>query len=140
MRVHSKPAEKGHTFACSRKSLDVCFGRDAIEWISFGAFLRHFEFDYRSSHRPKITGTVVAALTFCPDGHSYMSLYQVSEARYKDMGKTSFARVVLPKLRDWLQAKQKHIETANSRHKQIIVEWRNKEHHIHEFEFLLAPN
>jgi hypothetical protein len=140
MRVHSKPAEKGYIFACSRKAIDACFGRDAIEWISFGAFSRHFEFDSRSSHRPKITGTVVAALTFCPDGHSYMTLYQVSKSSYGDTGKTSFAEVVLPKLRDWLKAKQKQMETAGSSHKQIIIEWKNKQHHLHEFEFLLAPN
>ena len=138
MRVHSKPADKGFTFACSRKAVDTCFGRGAIEWISFGAFSRHFEFDGRSNHRPKINGTVVAALTFCPDKHSYLCLYQVSEASYKETGKKSFAEVGLPKLRGWLKAKLEQTETASSRHKQIIVEWQDKEHCFHEFEFMLA--
>ena len=138
MRVNSKPADKGYTFACSRKAIDICFGRDAIEWVSFGAFSRHFEFDGRSNHRPKINGTVVAALTFCPDKHSYFCLYQVSEESYIGAGKTSFAEVVLPKLGVWLKTKLEQPETTSSRHKQIIVEWQNKEHLLHEFEFLIG--
>ena len=138
MRFHSKPADKGYTFACSRKAIDTCFGRDAFEWVSFGAFSRHFEFDSRSNHRPKINGTVIAALTFCPDRHSYLCLYQVSETSYIGAGKTSFAEVVLPKLRGWLKTKLEQPETASSRHKELIVEWQKKEHLFHEFEFLLA--
>jgi hypothetical protein len=67
-----------------------------------------------------------------------LCLYQVSEASYKDTGKTSFAEVALPKLRGWLKTKLEQTETASSRHKELIVEWQNNEHLFHEFEFMLA--
>lgn len=140
MRIFSRPTDQGHTFACSRKAIELCFGRDVIEFVSFGRFGRQFKFDGRSSHRPEINGKVVAVLTFCPDKRAHLGFNEIPESRYIGTGKNSFGDVVLPKLNSWLKSKFEERETASSRHKQIIVEWNEKEHLLHEFEFMLVSN
>jgi hypothetical protein len=102
MRVHAIPTQPGYIFACSRRAIDACFERGQIEWISFGAIGKHFEFDRKDEHRPALSGTVVAALTWCPDERSYLCLYPVREDLYADHGKSSFADIVLPRFRTWL--------------------------------------
>lgn len=140
MRVHAIPTDAGYTFACSRRAIDACFGRGQIEWISFGAIGRHFEFDRKDEHRPALSGTVVAALTWCPDARSYLCLYPVREDLYIDQGKSSFAEVVLPRFRTWLEAWQKMSDSANSKHKTLIAEWNGSEHRFHEVQSLYIPN
>jgi hypothetical protein len=136
MQVYSKPAQKGYTFACSRKAILTAFEANFIEWISFGAFKRHFEPDKRSVKIPKLTGTVVASLTFSPKATSYLILYEVSQDIYGEKGKQSFTELVIPKFRDWLAVKVKQVETADSHHKEIIVEWDGKKHTFHELRYL----
>ena len=140
MRVHSIPTVEGFTFACSRRAIYACFARDRIDWISFGSIGKHFEFDSRTEQRPELSGTVVAALTYCPDGSSYLCLYPVRKDIYAGIGASSFAEVVLPRFREWLDTREKQSGVAGSTHKMIIAEWTGSHHLFHELSALYASH
>lgn len=146
MRVHSIPAAKGFTFACSLKAIDACFGKDKINWMSFGAIGRRFKFDRRQNNRPSLTGVVVASLSFNPNLSVYnpipsahTCLYPVRKDIYEEIGKPAFSEIVLPKFREWLEQKYQSPDTSNSRHGTIIAEWTGSEHRFQELTALYAP-
>ncbi len=147
MRVRSIPAAEGFTFACSRKAIDACFGKDAIKWISFGAIGRRFKFDSRQNNRPRLTGVVVASLSFNPNLSAYnptpsahICLYPVRKDDYDERGKPAFSEIVLPKFREWLEQKRQAPDTSNSRQSKIIAEWTGSEHRFHELTALYAAS
>jgi len=140
MRVTSLPADEGFTFPCSRKSIDTIFGKRGLDWISFGLIGRHFKFDSHTEKRPELTGTVIASLTFRPDGSASLCLYPIAKAVYEATGKTNFVEEVLPHLGQWLETKRSQAAVAGSSHKQIIVEWTGTEHRFHELKRMHETN
>ena len=146
MRVHSIPVAEGFTFACSRKAIDICFGKDKIKWISFGASGRLFKFDSHQNNRPQLTGVVVASLSFNlnpsvydPIPSAHICLYPVRKDSYEEIGKPAFSEIVLPKFREWLEQKRQTPHMSNSRYRTIISEWTGSEHRFHELTALYAP-
>ena len=137
MRIHAVPAAKGSYYPCSKSDIRQHFEENELAWAALGAFRRRFEFDRRCTKRPKLSGDVVATLTFAPTGEAYLSIFSVREAEYSQDCRKVFGERILPQMRVWLQQKQA-VETGPSSHQELIVEWTAGEHRFHEVKFLYA--
>ena len=140
MRTHSIPTDLGSIYPCSRKAINDHFTPGKLEWISFGAIGRYFQFDDKTENRPTLSGIVVASLTYNPEGTAHLCLYPIKEDQYGDAGKQEFASEVLVTFSKWLDKQSVNPENTSSRHKSVIADWTGTTHLIHQFDRLYKSN
>jgi len=123
-------------FAASRRAVKRTFGdiEDLSAW--FGVFTRTFTFDRYLSHRPRITGTVIASLSVSRDRSAHLRFYPIARVSYSDDAAAQFESEMLSRLRSWLTRQLAKPETAILGAEEIIVEWTRGEHRVHEMRFL----
>lgn len=123
-------------FACSPRQARAAFAAAALEWISFGKFIRTFSFDSRAARVPKLSGFVVASLAINRRGESHFCVYPVRRDRYPDAAADDFVASVLPRLSGWLAAMQARPATAVVGIEESVVEWTGGGHVTHTLTFL----
>lgn len=119
-------------FPCSRGRVKDMFGESELDFVSFGHTSRTFRFDGQVSHRPAITGTVIAALSINRGRSAHLSFYPVRSAWYPESAQLEFSCEMLSRLHGWLNTKQSRPDTAIVGYETMIVEWTGHTHRCHE--------
>ena len=132
MRVRTTGLPQSERYPCSIRQVQQLFGGLNVEWIGFGWPRRSFSFDSRCSHRPKLRGRVIAALTITRKRETHFTLSAVARGAYTDAAAEAFQMKILPRLRDWLVEQLAKPETAIVGQQSAIVECTGQEHLIHE--------
>lgn len=132
-RYSSIHLPKNERFVCTKRDIKNVFGFNALDWVSLGHISTQFKFESRCHHRPKINGHVVAELTIDRENKSYLCIYKIRSELYSDEVSTVFCNQILPKMREWLNKKNDRTETAIvGNYENLIVEWVDEKHIIHE--------
>src|SRR5262245_51871252 len=105
MQIRGIRLPKSQTFPCSRRVVKELFTPDDLAWVSFGSPIRSFQFDSRASHRPTLIGPVVASMALNRDREAHLCVYPITRRHYPNSAAEEFALRVLPRFRDWLEAK-----------------------------------
>jgi hypothetical protein len=88
------------------------------------------------SHRPQLTGAVVASLSIDRQREARLCFYRVARAAYPETAQEEMVSAVLPGFRAWLRAKRAEPPTAILGHYQLIAEWTAAAHRRHEVRYL----
>ena len=136
MRIHGVRLPATETFPCSRRTIKQLFAETELAWVSFGSPIRTFRFDNQVAHRPRLVGPVVASLAVDRERQAHLCIYPMSRSIYPKAAQDDLSAQVLPRFRQWLQAKRSQPVTAILGHEEIIVEWAGQEHRVHELRFL----
>jgi len=131
MRISERRLPKTEGYPCTRRQVKSTFDGTDVKWISLGS-IRHFEFDKRSTHRPKIQGMVVASVTYSPQREAYVCIYVVRRAEYPAEAQDDFRTHVLPRMRQWLRRQIEKPDTAILGYEEMIVEWNETTHVFHK--------
>ncbi len=136
MQIRGIRLPASETFPCAQRVVKEVFATDDLAWVSFGSPIRSFRFDNRASRRPILIGPVIASMTMNREREAHLCVYPVARSAYPKSAAEEFQLRVLPKFREWLEAKKSRPKTAILGHQQIIVEWTGDEHRCHELRFL----
>lgn len=136
MRIRGISLPDSETFPCSRRTIKDLFGETELDWVSFGSPIRSFRFDNQVAHRPRLVGPVLASVAIDRERRAHLCVYPIARSRYPQAAQQELSIKILPRFRQWLQAKRSQPVTAILGHQQIIVEWTTQEHRVHELRFL----
>ena len=131
-QYYSTRLPKVERFACSRKNIKETFGHSILNWVSLGKISKKFEYDHRCTHRPKIRGMIIAALTITRENETYLCMYPIRREHYSDAASEKFKEDVLPSLLAWTKRKLNRSDTACLGYEEIMVEWDDNTHQLHE--------
>jgi len=132
MKVEVAYLQKTECFSCTRREAKAAFGDLELRWIGLGYPARHFSFDSRTVHRPKVAEQdIVANATYSPQREGRFSAYAMRKEAYPPQAREDFRDRVLPKMRRWLQAQIAKPDTAVLGYEYLIAEWDGTTHQFH---------
>ncbi len=126
--------QKTECYPCTKREAKAAFGDLELRWIGLGWPSRHFRFDRRTTHQPKVAEKdIVADATYSPQREGWFMAYAVRKEDYPPEAREDFRDRVMPKMRRWLQAQIAKPDTAVLSHEYLIVEWDGATHKFHHY-------
>ena len=135
MRLKSVGLPRSQRFIGSPAALRRLFGD--LEMVSAyrGWLNKRFVLDSAAPRTIRFKGPVVASLSFSRARTAMLQLYPLAASSCSAELIDEFERVVLPRMRCWLDRQLAKPETAVLGHEQLIVEWSSGKFHDHEIRF-----
>jgi hypothetical protein len=127
---------KSQRLAARRSAVRAAFRDAGPVSIWMGGLTKKLAFDSRMFHRPRIHGPVVASVSVSRELTGTLQLYPIDRAAYPNEAVLGFEDEVLPRMRQWLNRQLSKKETGVLGCEELIIEWREGKHKIHELRFL----
>lgn len=121
---------KNELYAATKRQLKLFFS-DIEELSVLYGLNRKFLFDPRCSNRPKLSGIVVASISYHRDRSINFYLYPLSLKNYPENALADFNHTVLSDIKHWLQILMSNSDTSLLGIYTLVIEWDGDKHIFH---------
>jgi hypothetical protein len=136
MRLTAIGLPKTRRFSTSKAALKRAFADVDDLSVHMGSLGRVFKFDSRCSHRPVLTGSVVASLSVSRAPTAILQIYPAPASSLGSAARAAFEQQTLPRMRRWLLEQLAKPTTAILGYEELVIEWTGSEFREHTLRFL----